>query len=308
MTAEKIRHHAEELQKQGITIIKGFIAKPDACALRSELNLLASKRFALTRHAASIRLSASRRVSFDIPDAANTLHSRNLLEDAIDISRVLDLSIPTELEPNFKLTMLSAACDHDSKELRLHSDNIDLCSFGMFRAILYLSDSDTNSGAFRYALGSHATKHDCSHYHNSSNHDFDIHECTGNAGDLVLFNGYGIHGRNPCVKSRHSISFEFLPEVMAKRNNSVSILQGRLTEKVIENIRLFSIPLNQESGKLQDALDGKFWCPTTQYDRKRPIFIEGVRFHLIASFITIISRLIPLQIQDNLKSALSKLR
>ena len=308
MTTEKIQHHAEELQKQGITIIKGFISKHDACTLQSELNLLASKRFALTRHAASIRLSALGRISFDIPDAANTLHSRNLLEDAIDISRVLNLSIPTELEPNFKLTMLSAACDHDSKELRLHSDNLDLCSFGMFRAILYLSDSDTDSGAFRYALGSHTAKHDCNHYYNSSNHSLNIHECTGNAGDLVLFNGYGIHGRNPCLKSRHSISFEFLPEVMAKRNNSVSILQGRLTEKVIENIRLFSIPSNQESGKLQDSLDGKFWCPTTQYDRKRPVFIEGVRFHLAASLVTIISRLIPIQLQDNLKSALSKLR
>ena len=306
LTAANIAQHAKELREEGLTIIRSFIGRHDAHELESEIRLLASKDLSLTRHAASIRLSSLGRISFDIPDAANTLRSRNLLEDAVDISRILALASPDDSQPNFKLTMLSAACDGDSKELKLHSDNLDMHTFGMFRAILYLSDCNVNSGAFRYALGSHTLEHDCDHYHDSCKHSLDIRECTGNPGDLVLFNGYGIHGRNPCIKSRYSISFEFLPEVMAARNNSVSILQGRLSEKVIENISLFSIPSKQGPGRLEDSLEGKFWCPTTQYDRARPIFIQGVRFHLAASFITLFSRLVPLWIQDRMKSVLSR--
>ena len=101
--------------------------------------------------------------------------------------------------------MLSAARDHNLESLDLHSDNLDLNPHGMYRAILYLNDVNKSNGAFRYSIKSHCTDHKYSHFVNNNEFIDDIIECIAPAGSLVLFNAYGIHGRNPCLHPRYSL-------------------------------------------------------------------------------------------------------
>ena len=85
-------------------------------------NLFADSKRTFAKNGAFIRNLSPGRVCYDIPDAANSLRSTNLLELAINIR---DLICSDEMNSSLKLTMLSAACDHDPNALALHSDNID---------------------------------------------------------------------------------------------------------------------------------------------------------------------------------------
>ena len=285
-----------DLENDGVIILPGFVNQETVDILARELKSQAAKSSSHCRNGAYPRTVSPGRLSYDIPDAANALRSCNLLELAIDVRSCIQIS---ETDLALKSTMISGACDHDPRELKLHSDNLDFNEHSMYRAILYLNDVDTHNGAFRYSRGSHKSDHQQSHYIGNPEDIEDIVECSGDAGTLVLFNAYGIHGRNPCNDPRYSISFEFIPELLAKRNNSISILQGNLSQRVIDNINLFRIEdINPQGKHLFDDLTGKFWCPTTQYDYTSPQFTLSIRAVLRLWINTTLARITPVGLQE----------
>ena len=299
------KKQSEEFNKNGVVIIDDFLSKETINDIRQDVEKLASPSRSLSRLSVFVRKKSPGRESFDIPDAASALRSCNLLECAIDIKDIITQSLDINDELNLKLTMLSCSSDCDPQPLKLHSDNLNFSQLGMFRAIIYLTDSDVNSGAFRYVKGTHLENHNIEH-NLGSNRNYDknkMKECIAPAGSLVLFNAYGVHGRNPCDLPRLSISFEFLPKKIARRNDSVSILQGYLSDKVISNIDLFSIEIKEKNKKqfIGDNLSEKFWCPTTQYNRSNRIYIKGIKYHLKAIIITYISSILPLKLRNKLK-------
>ena len=284
----------KKLAANGIATIEEFVSKESAANLLKELKDANDPERAFSRNCAFPRIVSPNRVTYEVPDAANAFRSTNLLEVAVDIRDLLSVAVPGTI---FKVTMISAARDHNPKPLKLHSDNLDRNSKGMYRAILYLNDVDVNNGAFRYVANSHLSENN-----SLENDSFTLTEnlvdCTGAAGTLVIFNAYGIHGRAPCSKPRYSISFEFFPIELARRNNSVSILQGNLTRKVVENIDLFSIVgRDHANNHLYDDFKGKFYCPTSHSDFDSPKYTTSARKALLVLVSTVAARITPLGVQ-----------
>lgn len=306
------------LAKQGVVIIKGFLDSDKTHALKSELSECFSSRARGSIKGAYLRQVGFRRRSLDIPDAGYIVRSLNLYEEAISISEIIRQTVSQENSPSdlseFRLTMLSASIDSDPDRLELHSDNLDRQKVGMFRAILYLSDADESSGAFQYVQGSHEHDHDLDHYvaHKNMLMSADkLLSCNGTAGDLVVFNAYGIHGRNPCINPRTSLSFEFLPATIALRNDGISLTSGHLSSKVLKSISLFSNPILSQAGDhliIDDQLSGKFWCPTTQYYSKPPNYMLPSKSQIQTILASAVLSLIPLSLQNKAKRALRKLK
>jgi len=305
---------SQKLLNEGVVVINNFLSNDTVKKIKQEIDIISSSSKSLSRLGVIIKNKSLNRESFDIPDAANVIRSTNLLEYAIQIKDLIRKSFDnSEKNIDLKLTMLSISLDSEPNEISLHSDNLNFSKIGMFRGIIYLSDSDKNSGAFRYLKGSHYNDHKVTHYISNKNKTFksnQIKECEAKSGSLVLFNAYGIHGRNSCKKSRLSISFEFLPSKLAKRNNSVSIIQGHLTDKVISNINLFTILLKDDNNNLiiDDQLKEKFWCPTTAYDFNNRKYVKGISYHLKAIFYTLINMYFPIKTKIKLRQIIKKLR
>lgn len=306
------------LAKQGVVIIKDFLDPDKTHALKSELAECFASEARGSIKGAYLRQVGLRRRSLDIPDAGYVVRSLNLYEEAISISEIIRQTVSQENSPSdqseFRLTMLSASVDSDPDRLELHSDNLDRQKVGMFRAILYLSDADESSGAFQYIQGSHEDDHDLDHYAAHANILMSADKllsCNGTAGDLVVFNAYGIHGRNPCINPRTSLSFEFLPATIALRNDGISLTSGHLTPKVLKSISLFSNPILSNTGDhliIDDQLSGKFWCPTTQYYSTPSKYMLLSKSQIQRILSSAVLSLIPLSLQNKAKGALRKLK
>ena len=301
------------LASRGVVIIRGFLDPHKTRALKTELEECFSSKAKGSIKGAYLRQVGFRRRSLDIPDAGYVIRSLNLYEEAITVSEIIRQTVSSENPSDFRLTMLSASVDSDPDKLELHSDNLDRQKVGMFRAILYLSDADESSGAFQYVQGSHQDDHNLDHYANQKNigtSSEKLLSCNGEAGDLVIFNAYGIHGRNPCINPRTSLSFEFLPATIAFRNDGISLTPGHLSPKVLKSISLFSNTILSEKDNrpiIDDQLSGKFWCPTTQYFSTPPVYMLPSTSQMRRIFVSAVLSLLPLSLQNKAKRALRKL-
>ena len=306
------------LASRGVVIVRGFLDPDKNCALTTELKECFSSKAKGSIKGAYLRQVGFQRRSLDIPDAGYVIRSLNLYEEAISICQIIKQAVSpvnAQCDPSgFRLTMLSASVDSDPDRLELHSDNLDRQKVGMFRAILYLSDADESSGAFQYVQGSHQDDHNLDHYIGKRNIPItseNLLSCNGKAGDLVIFNAYGIHGRHPCINPRTSLSFEFLPANIALRNDGISLTPGHLTPKVIKSISLFSNPIFSKIGDqpiIGDQLTGKFWCPTTQYFSKPPIYMLPSKSQMGRIFASAILAFLPLSLQNKAKRTWRKLK
>ena len=306
------------LASRGVVIVRGFLDSDKTRALRAELGECFSSKAKGSIKGAYLRQVGFRRRSLDIPDAGYVVRSLNLYEEAISISEIIQKTVssgsPQSDLLDFRLTMLSASVDSDPDKLELHSDNLDRQKVGMFRAILYLSDADESSGAFQYVQGSHQDDHNLDHYANQTNIPTNAEKllsCNGEAGDLVIFNAYGIHGRNPCINPRTSLSFEFLPATIALRNDGISLTPGHRSPKVLKSISLFSNTILSEKDNrsiIDDQLSGKFWCPTTQYFSTPPVYMLPSTSQIRRIFVSAALSILPLSLQNKTKRALRKLK
>jgi hypothetical protein len=119
----------------------------------------------------------------------------------------------------------------------------------MMRAQIYLMGGAENSGGFLYMLGTHNIQHTVQHKLNTPEIESlkrVICDCSGNSGDLILFDAFGFHAKHSCQNERRTVMFEFQSRGSTYTKSSLLIDNRKLSEKVLKNIALF-LPGREET-------------------------------------------------------------
>ena len=219
------------LRQDGVEIHRGFVARSAVSELSRELDAAFERPILNRRRATSIWLPNELKVAA-LPTA---LKAVNLLEVCVDIRAL----IPPEMGRNLIVTNLQVFADSHTENLFWHTDG----RRGMVRAILYLRGGGDSSGGFSYMRGTQDLDHLVDHTledHEISILDNRIVHCTGEPGDLVLFDSFGFHSKGNCVEDRVIAIFEFQPRDSDFPKASVDLNTRSLTPRVMEQIDLFS--------------------------------------------------------------------
>jgi hypothetical protein len=170
--------------------------------------------------------------------------SVNFLEIAVDIADLLREN--NSKENDLILTNLEIFSEKNNPNpLFWHTDQRE----GMVRAQIYLRGGNRESGGFLYMLGTHNTKHTVQHKLNAAEIESlrgVISDCSGQPGDLVVFDAFGFHAKHPCPTERRTVMFEFQSRASLHTKSSLLIDNKKLSDKVLKNISLF-LPGRQET-------------------------------------------------------------
>ena len=200
----------------------------------------------------------------------------NILELSI---KVMKLVIPLENQLSTILTNLDIFSEkNNSQFLPWHTDGRK----GMTRAQIYLSGGGAISGGFLYIAKSHLLNHGVTHYlckDKLEGFNDSVLDLSGLPGDLVAFDPYGFHAKNPCIEERRTIMFEFQDKDSEYIKSSLDICSTKFTEDVVKNISLF-LP-----GKHLNSY-GLHGLDEFQKTKKIPLKLFGVFLKLFYSSIT----------------------
>ena len=218
-------------RQDGIEIHRGFVARSTVDELSQELDAAFERPILNRRRATSIWLADGLKVAA-LPTAFKAV---NLLEVCVDIRA----RIPPESGRNLIVTNLQVFADSHTENRYWHTDR----RRGMVRAMLYLKGGGESSGGFLYMRGTHDLDHLVDHTledHEISLLGDRIVHCTGEPGDLVLFDSFGFHSKGNCLEDRVIAMFEFQPRDSDFKKASVDLNTRSLTPHVMEQIGLFS--------------------------------------------------------------------
>jgi len=220
------------LLEDGIQIIRGYIPKDVLKNINEELDSL-FKNFALNKF-----LNASAILNNNLSELTKptSLDSINILENIIDVYKLIN--IENNLS-NYICTNIEIFSEKNNPRfLPYHTDQRK----GMIRAQIYLKGGGEKSGAFKYMRGTHKLEHNVTHHLNEK----ELNECnhlivdtSGNAGDLIIFDTFGFHGKNICTDERRTMMIEFQPKDSDFSKSSISLCNRKLTNKVINHLSLF---------------------------------------------------------------------
>jgi hypothetical protein len=225
-------------RQDGIEIHRGFVAKSAVNELSYELDAAFARPILNRRRATSIWLADGLKVAA-LPTAFKAV---NLLEVCVDIRAL----IPPEIGQNLIVTNLQVFADSHTENRYWHTDRRK----GMVRAMLYLKGGGESSGNLLYMRGTHDLDHLVDHTleeHEISLLDDRIVHCTGEPGDLVLFDSFGFHSKGNCVEDRVIAMFEFQPRDSDFKKASMDLNTRSLTPHVMEQIGLFSPGTREET-------------------------------------------------------------
>lgn len=218
-----------------LKIIKKFLSAENLRSINSELDEMLQKPLlnGFTRgsiYSVDKKTYQVREVFLPVQN----IRSINLLELSINIHKIL-----FKKEENMILTNLMVNSEKGNhSELKMHTDNrIDL-----IRATIYLTDADKYSGGFFYVKNSSKRNYFIEHEVDDATKkklEKDVVDCSGNAGDLIVFNSYGFHGKHKCVKERRTIIFEFQKKNTKFPKASININNLNLSNLVINNMHVF---------------------------------------------------------------------
>ena len=221
-----------EFSRDGVQIFEAFLDNNTLKLLNSELDDLLSRVSFNKNIAASARL-APHKSELTQPIS---LSSINLLELSIDIYKILKSK---DVGGNLILTSVEVFSELNyGKYLPFHTDK----RRGMLRAQIYLKGGNKSSGGFKYIAGTHKINHTVfGHLSRTEVKECEqfIYDLSGNAGDLILFDPYGFHGKDICVDERRTIFLEFQKKDSPAAKASLKIDNLKLTPKVIDNLSLF---------------------------------------------------------------------
>ena len=226
------------LRQDGVEIHRGFVSRSAVSELSQELDAAFERPILNRRRATSIWLPNDLKVAAS-PTAFKAV---NLLEVCVDIRAL----IPPEMGRNLIVTNLQVFADSHTENLFWHTDR----RRGMVRAMLYLRGGGDSSGGFLYMRGTHHLDHPVDHTledHEISILDNRIVRCTGEPGDLVLFDSFGFHSKGNCVEDRITAMFEFQSRESDFPKASMDLNTRSLTPRVMEQIDLFSPGTLEES-------------------------------------------------------------
>lgn len=201
------------------------------------------------------------------------IKSLNLLELSINIHEMLFKD-----EDNMILTNLMVNSEKGNhSELKMHTDNrIDL-----IRATIYLTDADQDSGGFFYVKNSSKRDYYVKHEVDDETKkklEKDVVDCSGNAGDLIIFNSYGFHGKHKCVNERRTIIFEFQKKKSKFPKASININNLNLSKTVINNLHVFFPGDHKESYKNHgsDLFNENYLLQKNYLYRSIKIYIKNI--------------------------------
>ena len=216
----------------GVEVLRGFIERGPIDGLCSELAPLFASPILNRRRNSSIWLQHGVKVAA-LPTA---LRSLNLLEVSIEIR---DL-VARKLDSDLIITNLEVMSDTAQKAVFWHTDG----RVGMVRAMLYVKGGASESGAFWYALGSHRVDHDIDHDLNAAEiatmQDTMV-QCSGQPGDLVLFDSSGFHSKGNCCDERVVGMCECQPRGSIHPKATIDINTASLSPRVAARIDLFAV-------------------------------------------------------------------
>jgi hypothetical protein len=163
------------------------------------------------------------------------IRKANLFEISLDIMEQVGLCVG-----EFNLTAIQVFDDVDIIPLFWHTDH----RIGTYRAFLYLEGGSENSGALRYAAGSHRTTHSVKH--NISESDVirawpDLKNLNGEPGDLAVIDINGFHANCPRIAKRRVIVFEFQPRGSTYPKATVVMPDYYMSDRVVKNIDFFRL-------------------------------------------------------------------
>lgn len=261
-----------DFKEDGISIINNFIDENTIEILRSECDFLFSKN---QNYGSGFSVRLSKYVK-ELPCPTSIIKSVNLLEIAVDISNEIE-------KLGFKDYKFSHVALYEEKnnpnELVWHSD---LRNGGLIRAQICIKGGKINSGAFKYATGSHKLKFNEPYPPDNflSDNREKIVICDKPNGSLILINTIGYHSKCVCNEERVSFMFDFLPkDYIISNPNDVSsdiyLTSSRLTEKVVNNIELFRNGVNPDSKS----------CNTPDYYRFNKLFSGATPKELSIDFL-----------------------
>ncbi len=224
-----------EFHSTGIAVIRDFIGPDRLVALNQELDIL----FSRPSVNGSLQSTYFCRGYWGIFLPTISIRSVNLLEMALSVRNQFFELLPEANEKKYTLTAINIFSEEDNPEaLGWHTDNRK----GMIRAQVYLRGGQSDSGAFRFMLGTHERDYDVDHYltkEKIKELSPRIREYAEPPGSIIFFDSNGFHSKAPCIKSRRTIIFELQPGGTDYTKSSIYLASGDLTHQVIENINFF---------------------------------------------------------------------
>lgn len=218
----------------GYLVEADFISVRDLDLLNRELDDILSHE---SHGGSSGYVRAGRNVR-TIPNPALSVHSVNLIELAV---RAWDLSIQggVSLPQDYILTNVQIYSEKDNPlPLFWHTD----LRKGMIRAQVYLRGGKRDSGAFKFIQRSHMEffPPDLHRLTDTEMADRLQHERVFDEGPgaLVVFDSYGIHGKEICVAERRTVSFEYQQRGSTYPKSTVHLDTSLITDKVLDHVYL----------------------------------------------------------------------
>lgn len=226
-----------------------------------------------------------------------SIDSNNLMELAC---LVLDQFKTVKKIENYILTNIQIFSEKKNKTpMFWHTDQRK----GMLRAQIYLRGGKKNSGGFMYMEGTNNFNHQVTH--KLSKNEIDemkdlIVDCSGEEGDLILFDSFGFHAKHPCVEERRTIMFEFQNKDSKFPKSTLIIDNKKLSPIVINNLKFFTPgDISTYGGHGFDNINR--YTYKLIFFQKKIIILLNKCFKLLA----ILLRIIPRKIKDKIKSTLN---
>ena len=264
---------------QELLIINNFINEKDILKINKELNKIFEQPL-LNGYVKGSIFSIDKK-TYQVRECflpIQNINSVNLLEIAITIHKKIFKTSDDMILTN--LMVNSEKGNHN--ELKMHTDN----RIDMIRATLYLTDTDKNSGGFYYVK-------------NSSNRDYYVHhevdnitkkklendiiDCSGKAGDLIIFNSYGFHGKYKCINERRTIIFEFQKRNTKYPKSTININNLKLSKYVLDNMDILMPGEYKESytDHGSDVFNEKYLLQKNYLIKSTKILFEYLKFNIL---------------------------
>jgi len=214
----------------GVEIHQSFLSASQLIKLNGELDLI-FKKIVFNRELKSAIYVNKYLNEVSLP--VYTIDSVNLLELCIDVFKKFKRP-----DGDYILTNLAIFSESNNPHsLFWHTDG----RRGMYRAQIYLKGGTSRSGGFKYLRGTHNLEHGVVHkLANIDAYRDEIIDCSGAAGDLILFDPYGFHAKNICLDERRTIMFEFQRRADDFIKSSILLDSKKLTSMVVKDISLFT--------------------------------------------------------------------
>ena len=229
---------ANSFDSTGLAIFPGILTSEQLSAINSELDELL-RRPSLNGSVGSIDLNQTYEYK-ELMLPSLRIESLNLLELALGVRDLFFFVSGSAQMMQYKLTNLELFAEEKNPDpLFWHTDNRET----MIRGMIFLQGGQLDSGAFQYMVGTHRRDYFVEHKltdRQIAELKDSVHDCIAAEGSLVLFDSMGFHAKNPTLKPRRIIMFEFQPIGTTYKKSPIFLSSNHLTQKVVENLSFFT--------------------------------------------------------------------